>query len=74
LEFVFLFVLSFNLIRWAFMILFDQGVDFSSYFILFIDKNIFFTIMYGALVVLWLLKPSINRWLFFQKKSDAQRV
>ena len=73
LVFVFRFVLSFILMRFALMILFDQGVYFSLYFVLFIVKNIFFTIIYGAIVVLWLLKPSINRWLFFQKKSDAQR-
>ena len=74
LEFVFFFVLSFILMRLALMILFDQGVDFFLHFVLFIVKNIFFTIIYGAIVVLWLLKPWIDRWLFFQKKSDAQRA
>lgn len=74
LEFVFLIVLSFILMRWALTIKFDQGVYFYLYFALFFVKNILFTIIYGAIAVLWLLKPSINRWLFFQKKSDAQRV
>lgn len=74
LEFVFLIVLSFILMRWALMVLFDQGAEVSFYFVLFFIKNFFITIIYGAIAVLWLLKPSINRWLFFQKKSDAQRV
>jgi exosortase family protein XrtF len=69
--FGFFVIQAFNVARIAALIvLLEQGGNFYFFFI----KNIFFTIIYGAIVVLWLLKPWIDRWLFFQKKSDAQRA
>ena len=70
LVFVLRFFLAFILMRAALIVLFEQGGN--SYF--FLIKNNFLTFTYGAIVILWLLKPWIDRWLFVPKKSDAQRV
>jgi len=70
LVFVLRFFLAFILMRAALIVLFEQGGN--SYF--FLIKNSFLTFIYGAIVILWLLKPWIDRWLFVPKKSDAQRA
>jgi exosortase family protein XrtF len=58
---------SFNVARIsALIVLLEEGGNFYFFFV----KNIFFTIIYGAIVVLWLLKPWIDRRLFFKKTAN----
>lgn len=70
LECVLRFFSAFVLMGAALIVFMKQGGNF--YF--FLIKSSFLTFIYGAIVILWLLKPWIDRWLFVQKKSDAQRV
>jgi hypothetical protein len=70
LECVLRFFSAFVLMGAALIVFMEQGGN----FFFFLIKNSFLTFIYGAIVILWLLKPWIDRWLFVQKKSDAQRV
>jgi hypothetical protein len=70
LECVLRFFSAFVLMGAALIVFMEQGGN----FFFFLIKNSFLTFIYGAIVILCLLKPWIDRWLFVQKKSDAQRV
>jgi hypothetical protein len=70
LECVLRFFSAFVLTCAALIVFMEQGGN----FFFFLIKNSFLTFIYGAIVILCLLKPWIDRWLFVQKKSDAQRV